>query len=102
MCDPSTTIHQPDFIASRRSSLGTERITRFSAALHPILSFQDLNQWNNNGTRVWMESFLPIFRKQIHRHWHKEIRDGDQKDPSQARKRRLTCSFQIMIMQVEQ
>lgn len=43
-------------------------------------------------------SVLLILRKQIHQHRYKEIKESDQKDPSQARKRRLTCSFQIIII----
>ena len=75
----SSTIHQPDFYCQTQIKIYA-----------PIFLFQDLIHWNING-----ETFLSIFCKQIHRHRYKEIKESDQKDPSQARKRRLTCSFQI-------
>ena len=88
----SSTIHQPDFYCQTQIKIWQRKdhTVRFSVAPPPIFLFQDLIQWNNNG-----ETFLSIFCKQIHRHRYKEIKESDQKDPSQARKRRLTCSFQI-------
>ena len=103
MFDSSTTIHQPDFNCQSQVKIWhpKDHKVRFSVTLHPIFLFQDLTQWNNKGTHVWMETRqFPAHLAQTNppKNRYKEIKESDQKDPSQARKRRLTCSLQIMTI----